>query len=221
MLNFAFQTISLLSQNYTTSNLLAMNILRNIGIAVLVIIGIALVGVYFLPNSYTVSRSIEIDRTPDEVLSRITNYNTWSDWSPWYEQEPTAQQTFEGNAGQAGHKMSWKGEKLGEGALTLESASVTNGVVARLEFIKPFKSKADDIWLLEKTSAGTKLTWVSKGELGYPVGRLFGLSVEGMLGTDKEKGLAKLKNVLELPKKAEVIVPLDSVVKQEQSVTAL
>ena len=198
-----------------------MNILRNIVIAVLVVIGIVLVGIYFLPNNYTVSRSIEIDRTPEQVLARITNYNTWSDWSPWYEQEPTAKQTFEGNAGQPGHKMTWKGEKLGEGSLTIESASVTAGVVARLEFIKPFKSKADDIWLMEKTNAGTKLTWVSKGPLSYPAGRLFGLSVESMLSADKEKGLAKLKNVLELPTKAEVIVPLDSVIKQEQSVTAL
>jgi hypothetical protein len=187
-----------------------MNIFRNIVLAVLVVIGIALVGVYFLPDSYTVSRAIEIDRTPDEVLARITNYNTWSDWSPWYEQEPTAKQTFEGTAGQPGHKMTWKGEKLGEGSLTLESVSVTEGVVARLEFIQPFKSKADDIWLLEKTDAGTKLTWVSKGPLSYPAGRLFGLSVENMLGADKEKGLAKLKNVLELPTTAELIAPADS-----------
>lgn len=190
-----------------------MNILKNIVFAVLVVIGIALVGVYFLPDSYTVSRAIEIDRSPELVLARITNYNTWSDWSPWYEQEPTAKQTFEGIAGQPKHKMSWIGDELGEGSLTLESVSAKDGVVARLEFIKPFKSKADDIWLLEKTNAGTKLTWVSKGLLSYPVGRLFGLSLEGMLGADKEKGLGKLKTVLELPTQAEVIAPVEPTAK--------
>jgi hypothetical protein len=188
-----------------------MKILKNIAIALLVVLGVALVGIYFLPNNYTVSRSVEIYRTPEEVLARITNYNTWNDWSPWYALEPTAKQTFSGEAGQPGHTMSWNGKQLGEGSLTIESASVANGVVAKLEFIKPFKSKADDIWLLEKTERGTQLTWVSKGPLSYPLGRLFGLSMESMLGADKQKGLDKLKIVLELPTKAAAILPAEPI----------
>jgi hypothetical protein len=41
------------------------------------------------------------------------------------------------------------------------------------------------------------VTWTIKGNLGYPVERVFGLFMESMLGPTCEKGLANLKKVSE------------------------
>lgn len=50
---------------------------------------------------------------------------------------------------------------------------------------------------LEPIAGGTRITWRNEGNLPYPIGRYFGLGVEGMLGPQCEKGLANLKRVCE------------------------
>ncbi len=181
-----------------------MSILKNILIAIGVILAIALIGIYFLPSSYVVTRTILVERPPEMVFERVTNYETWSDWDPWHSMEPESERKFTGEPGKPGHAMSWVGEKVGVGSLTIETASVEAGVKAKLAFVKPFKSEADDIWQFEKVDNGTKVSWISQGALDYPIGRLFGLTVESMLGPQKEQGLEKLKVILELPHAAEI-----------------
>jgi hypothetical protein len=45
----------------------------------------------------------------------VSDYNNWKTWSPWVEMDPELAITVEGEPGKAGHKMSWKGSKLGRG----------------------------------------------------------------------------------------------------------
>jgi effector-binding domain-containing protein len=51
---------------------------------------------------------------------------------------------------------------------------------------------------LEPDDVGTRVTWTFDTDLGAgPVGRYFGLILDGTLGKDYEKGLARLKTVVE------------------------
>lgn len=173
-----------------------MKILKNIFIALAIIVAIVLAGIYFLPANYCVSRSIEIEKPIAEVAPHISNFNQWSAWSPWYELEPDAKLTFEGTPATIGHKMSWNGKKNGVGSLTLTSVSA-NGIEGNLVFVKPFAMTSKDIWNFKDENGKTIVTWTSTGNLSYPFGRLFGLSLEQMLGEQKEHGLKKLKEVCE------------------------
>ena len=54
--------------------------------------------------------------------------------------------------------------------------------------------------VLEPVGAGTKVTWGLDSDLGFnPIARYFGMMMDGMIGPDYEKGLARLKAVAETP----------------------
>lgn len=174
-----------------------MKILKNILIAIAVILGIAAVGIYFLPDRYNVSSSIEITKPSEVVYAQVSDFNKWSTWSPWQELDPKASIRVEGASSSEGHKMTWNGEKSGEGNMTIVLTEPGKRVSSELNFIKPFKATAKDYWTLEQTGNTTKVTWGTEGGLSYPFGRLFGLSVDDMLGKSQKHGLENLKKVCE------------------------
>jgi len=190
-----------------------MKILKNILIALVVILVIGLIVLYFLPNHYTVSNSIEINKPADVVYAQVSDFNKWGTWDPWMEADPEAKVTVEGVPGTPGHKMSWDGKKSGMGSMTVVSAGANQWVYSALEFIKPFKATAKDVIKLEGNGDKTKVTWTNTGGLSFPFGRLFGLSVDKALGTDQRRGLDKLKKYTETLVAAQPVAVADSTAK--------
>lgn len=170
---------------------------------VLAVVTIAFVGLFLLvaavlPSSYSLERSIEIARPPAVVFSQVTDYNTWLEWSPWPKMDPAAKQTVTGTPGTVGMNWSWEGEELGVGAMTIESLETDRLLHSKLEFKEPMASLLDDYVELEPTGdGGTRVTWRNTGDLPYPIGRYFGLTVESVLGPQYEDGLASLKTLCE------------------------
>lgn len=174
-----------------------MKILKNILIALGVILVIAAIGIYFLPGHYQISNSIEINKPVNVVYSQVADYSKWKAWSPWAEMEPDAKSTVEGEPGAAGHKMSWEGDKLGVGSMTIADVNPNVAIASDLDFLKPMKATAKDYWKFEAEGNKTKATWISSGDLSYPLGRLFGLSIDKMIGDTERHGLDNLKKVCE------------------------
>lgn len=174
-----------------------MNILRNILLALAVIVVIATVGIYFLPNNYSISNTVEINRPADLVFQQVANFNHWDKWSPWREMEPTAKISIEGAAATEGHKMSWEGEKLGSGSATLVAVAENEALVYSNHFVKPMEASAKDYWRFETMGDKTKVTWTSTGGLKFPFGRLFGLIIDNAVSKPEKKGLENLKTVCE------------------------
>lgn len=174
-----------------------MNILRSILYALGLVLLIALAGIYFLPNSYSVKQSIEINRPGETVYKMVSDYSNWKAWSPWAEMEPEAAVTIAGEPGKPGHSMSWDGKKIGKGTLSIRMASSNGFVDGELNFEKPFKTTASDKWTFESEGNKTRVTWISEGELSYPIGRLFGLTLGEALSKQEKHGLENLKKVCE------------------------
>src|SRR5579862_2577057 len=174
-----------------------MKIVMRVLMALGIILVIAAVGIYFMPNHYQISNSIEINKPVDVVYAQLSDFNKWNNWSPWHEKEPTAKTTFEGTPGAKGHRMSWEGKQLGEGSLTLSWAKMNTTIHSDLDFIKPFKSQAKDQWDLEAVGDKTKVTWTNSGGLSFPIGRLFGISVNKMMNAEQQHGLDNLKQYCE------------------------
>lgn len=187
-----------------------MSIVKNLLIAFAVILVIASVGIYFLPNTYTLTNSIVINRSPELVYAQVADFNKWAAWSPWQEKEPNAKVTYEGTGGAEGHKMSWEGKKVGEGSMTLVAAAENESLVCTDVFVKPMKATAKDYWHFGTDSNGTKVTWITTGGLKYPFGRLFGLAVYKVVGDTERHGLENLKKVCEAIEVAQPVAVIDS-----------
>lgn len=150
-----------------------------------------------LPETYEVQRSIEVERPPLFVYNEVKDYQNWYHWSPWFAMEPTATYNYQGSPGAIGFRMEWIGEKIGEGSLTLENLIEPERIEGRLQFTKPPLPPSKDVWILDETEAGTKVRWINKGQLPYPVGRYLGLMMEQQVGGTMEQGLESLKKYLE------------------------
>ena len=151
----------------------------------------------FLPNKYSVERSIVINKSRDDVYSKIINLEAWPEWSPWNAMDPEAEYQVVGPEGVVGTFSTWKGEKIGSGKQTLTQLVDPELVVFAIEFHETQQGLAQSSFTLSETENGTNVTWAIQGELTYPLERYFGLMMDSMLGKEFEKGLSSLKANLE------------------------
>ena len=150
-----------------------------------------------LPSRFTITKTITIARSPADVYRKVSDLNQYREWNPWQKMEPTSQQTVTGEPSTVGHRYAWNGKKIGIGSLTLRSGVPGQAVDFDLQFIKPWKSSADDTWRLEPEAGGTRVIWSNTGALPYPMGRLFGPLISKGLNKQFEQGLSNLKALCE------------------------
>jgi len=174
-----------------------MKILKIIGMIAGGLVALFLVVTAVLPSSYRVERAIEINQPAEVIYPLVANLPNWPKWDPFTEQEPAAKSAFTGEAGTVGSKWDWEGKVIGTGSLTIEEIVPNQSIRSKMVSVAPQPWAATDNWKFEPTAAGTKVTWMIEGNLGYPVERVFGLFMESMLGPTFEKGLANLKKVSE------------------------
>ncbi|HEX9653360.1 MAG TPA: SRPBCC family protein [bacterium] len=173
-----------------------MKVLKIIGLVVGGLVALFLIVAAVLPASYRIQRSIEINQPAEVIYELVVNLPNWPRWDPFTQNDPSMKSTFNGEAGTIGSKWEWEG-KDGTGRMTIEEVVANQSIRSKLEFLTPQAMVAADNWSLTSTANGTKVAWVVTGDLDYPVGRVFGLFMEGMLGPTFEQGLANLKKVSE------------------------
>ena len=150
-----------------------------------------------MPKSYSVEKTIVINRSVKDVMSRIGNLNDYALWNPWQQADPNSKKTITGSPATPGHKYAWEGKKTGMGSLTLSKIDEKH-IHFDLEFLKPWKSKAKDNWLFEQWREGeTKVTWQNSGELPWPIARLMGPMINKNLTHQFGIGLNNLKKLCE------------------------
>ncbi|MES2504429.1 MAG: SRPBCC family protein [Myxococcota bacterium] len=175
-----------------------MNILKKALIAVAVLLVILVAIGFVLPSKVEVKRSIVIAASPAQIQPFVANLKEWSLWAPWnQEMDPTVVYTYSEPSVGTGAHMSWTAEKIGSGVLTLTKAEPAEGIWYDIGFNNDgMITKGSMIYA--PSDGGTLVTWTNTSELGgNPVHRYFGLMMDAMLGADFDKGLAKLKLVVE------------------------
>ena len=104
-----------------------------LGLGALVIL-IVLIGL-FLPRTWTVERSRLVRATPERVQKELEDLRTWPSWTPWSkERDATLAVTFDGPERGTGARMSWEGQRLGFGSLTLTNAHPGAGIEYEIQF---------------------------------------------------------------------------------------
>lgn len=153
------------------------------------------VGGFLLPDKTHVERSIAIDRPPGEVHAMLDSYKRFNEWSPWYELEPTAKYVYSGPESGVGASLAWEGAKVGKGSQRIAESVPQQKVVNALDFDG---TQAVGTFELKAEGDGTRVTWSLDSAHGHNlVSRWFGLVLDKMVGKDYDKGLAKLKRVME------------------------
>jgi len=149
------------------------------------------------PATSHLERSTLIERPPAEVFATLDSFGRFNEWSPWFEMDPTAKYTYSGPASGVGARMAWVGNSaVGSGSQEIMESVPDSRIVNALDF---GGSQAKAAFKLAPHGNGTQVVWSFDSEHGYnPINRLFGaLLLERVVGNDYEKGLAKLKGVLE------------------------
>jgi hypothetical protein len=152
-------------------------------------------------ETYTVERSATMAAPPERVYEQIVDFHRWTAWSPWEDVDPTMRRDYSGADAGVGAVYSWSGNrKAGAGRMTVVEATEPWRVGIDLAFDKPFKARNDTVFEIAPDGAGSRVTWRMTGAktLGVRVMSLV-KSMDAMVGPDFEKGLARLRAVVEAP----------------------
>ena len=88
---------------------------------------------------FHVSRSIDIDASPESVFAVVSDFDTWKTWSPWLIAEPDAQVTVSDDAKSIGSTYAWEGQVTGAGEMTHLRLEAPEHVVSEIRFLRPMK----------------------------------------------------------------------------------
>lgn len=175
-----------------------MKVLKALFIVALAIVAtFALIGV-FLPKVATVERSTTIAATPETVYALVDGFKRFNEWSPWASLDPATKYAYSGPERGVGARMEWSSDNpdVGNGSQEIIAAEPGRSVTSTLDF--GMDTPTTTTMVLAPEGTGTRATWTLKSDFsGSLVGRYFGLALDGMVGPDYEKGLAKLKALAE------------------------
>ncbi|MEQ9409163.1 MAG: GyrI-like domain-containing protein [Fuerstiella sp.] len=145
---------------------------------------------------FEVHRSTVIKASPEKVFEAVSDFGTWTTWSPWLCAEPTAEVTVTDDSSSVGSVYSWTGEVVGAGEIEHRTLKPGQLILDEIRFQKPFKSVSDVSFELEPSGEGTHLTWRMKGSLPFFLFWMRSM-METFIGMDYVRGLRMLKEWLE------------------------
>ncbi|WP_346836911.1 SRPBCC family protein [Microbulbifer sp. SAOS-129_SWC] len=153
---------------------------------------------FLLPREVTLERSAYVTRPPQAVFPYANDLRKFNLWSPWYQLDPAARYQFSGPRTGVGASMTWHSDNpnVGNGAQTITASEPPSLVRTQLDFGKQGRALSE--MQLRPQGSGTNVTWRFSTDMGAgPVARWMGLLVKKMVGQSYERGLAKLKDVVE------------------------
>lgn len=151
------------------------------------------------PDTVVVERSVVMRGTPADVFPYANDFTKFTTWIPWTELDPEQTVEFSEPPTGVGAWYTWSGnDEVGKGRMEVLSAA-SDEVVHQLAFIEPFESVAQAAVRMRPVGEDqVEVTWSysQPADFGTKVMCVF-MDMDSMLGPDFEKGLAKLKQLVE------------------------
>ncbi len=175
-----------------------MRLVRNLLIGVVALVAVLAVVGMFLPRVVSVERDVVIDAAPEEVFAHLTSLQAFSQWSPWSGIDPEMAVEYSGPLAGVGNTMVWTSDHPNVGNGRQEIMEVVENELVRTDLDFGDMGTAEAWWRLTPEGDGTRVVWGLNTDMGAgPVGRWFGLVMDGMIGADYETGLAQLQATVE------------------------
>ncbi|RYD58237.1 MAG: hypothetical protein EOP56_04755 [Sphingobacteriales bacterium] len=168
-----------------------------LGSLLVLLIVVVLVAGMVSPKEMRVERNIVINGNKDVVYDQVSKFHNWQNWTEWAQIDSTMQVDYTGEDGQRGSTYHWKGEKTGEGRVTNTGAQ-HHEMKYSMVFLD-FDSHSDGYIRAEDASNGqTKAVWGFVTKYSFPMNGIMAMmGMKKMLESDFDKGLARLKGVVE------------------------
>lgn len=166
--------------------------------ALLALILLLLIVAFALPRTTHMQRSITIEAPQAAIFDRLNTFQGFNDYSPWFDRDPQAIYSWSGPVRGVGAHMSWDSKKsdVGQGSQEIIASEPYGHIVTHLDFGAGGQNEA--AWTIEPAGKACKVTWSLDSDAGFnPLNRWMGLFLERFVGPDYERGLAKLKLVVE------------------------
>jgi len=165
-----------------------------------ILVGLVLILILVAPQSYTIQRSIDIEKPLEDVFYYLKHLKNQNYWSPWNKKDPNMIHEYEGTDGTVGFISRWEGNKdVGKGEQEIMAINENKELLTQLRFLKPWKSQSEGFLTVEKTDQNTtRVNWGFRGKYNRPLNvMMLFFNMEKSVGKDFNEGLQKLKTVLE------------------------
>lgn len=150
------------------------------------------------PNTFMICRAALINAPPERIFPMINDLRAQSAWSP-FEKDPAMKRTHSGAPRGKGAVYEWDGNRqVGAGRIAITDLVPPSKVTLLLDMIRPFKAHNTVEFVLDRSGAGTNVTWCMQGRQPYmaKVISMF-MDCDNMVGGEFEEGLARLKTLVE------------------------
>lgn len=156
-------------------------------------------GFFVLEDKIQVKRSIEINRPAKMVFKAVNSMHHFNQWSPWSELDPNATYQFTGPETGVGSKMAWQGnQEVGTGTQEIIESKPFEQIKTELYFDGQGDDPSWSSIVITEQGENVKVDWIFDADFkGNVLGRYFGMMMDDMLGPQYEKGLSKLKTLVE------------------------
>ena len=163
----------------------------------LIVIGALVVLVMTQPDTFSVTREIQVAAPREKIAPLIRDFHEWTKWSPWEQLDPAMKRTYAGATSGKGAIYSWESAKAGAGRMEV-LADAANKIDIQLDFTKPMVAHNLTEFSLDPEAGGTKITWAMSGVNNVMSKAMHAvMSMDKLVGGDFEKGLASLKALAE------------------------
>ncbi len=179
-----------------------MRIIRMLLGIIMTLGGVYCIGGFFIPDEWTVSRSISIHAGSDKIYPYVCDFKQWDKWSPWTStKDAKFKYTYSGPEAGIGAKQSWTIQNLGTGWMEFTAADSKIGVSYTLFMdITDVQTTIHGTMTFTPTEDNTLVTWTDHGHSDkHFTKRWLSLLIKPLLGDEFETGLAKLKAMAEAP----------------------
>ncbi|MBU6341983.1 MAG: SRPBCC family protein [Bacteroidetes bacterium] len=178
-----------------------MHILTTILLVLLGLIALFLLAAFFMKKTYSVERSILIQKPVSEVFDYIKLLKNQNNYATWNSLDPDMKQTYSGTDGTPGFVSAWESnnKKVGAGEQEIKTVIDGAGIETELRFLKPFEGVAQSSLLAKAvTDQQAQVVWRLDSAMKYPMNfLLLFMNMDQLIGKDFEAGLQKLKELLE------------------------
>jgi hypothetical protein len=151
------------------------------------------------PDTFRVQRSTLVHAPASAPFDDVNDFRNWEKWSPYMELDPNMTTTYAGPHSGVGAEMAWSGNsKAGQGRMTIVESRQDELIRIRLEFTKPFAAINTAEFTFSNGGGGTAVTWAMSGKNTFMFKAMHTvMNMDKLVGRDFDRGLAKLKNVVE------------------------
>ncbi len=114
-------------------------------------------------GNFTVTKSKIINSPKSAVFNYVNEYKNWKDFSSWSVEDPTMKMIFSKKTSGNGGGYSWEG-KDNNGDIQTVLVKENESISQKMNFNGAL---SDVVWSFKDTIGGTKVTWSSRGKMGF------------------------------------------------------